>query len=397
MSESDANKADLAALKIDRSGQNRPPGRWKRWLHLLWLALPVVLYFTYERAIQEVTPALKVRTATVRMITGSEAAVDLVATGYVVAQVKAAVASKATGRLRVLNVEEGDSARANDVLAELENDDISANLDLTIARLKRARSDSVVADLNYRRQKKLFESGHATNETVESATAIYHGGVADVEAAVANVRAAEVALENTIIRAPFDGTVLTKHADVGEMVAPFASASSSKGAVVTMADMKSLEVEADVSESNIQKVQVGGPCEIILDAYPQIKYNGYVKKIVPTADRTRATVLTKIAFDDIDSRVLPEMSARVNFLPVTDEKPEEVEPIMAVSSKALTMRDGNKVVFRVMDDVAQSTLVEPGRQLGDVTEIISGLQVGDKVILSPAGGLESGDKVEITN
>jgi RND family efflux transporter MFP subunit len=310
--------------------------------------------------------------------------------------VKADVSSKATGRLRRLNVEEGDSVRAGEILAELENDDIKAELDLAVARLKRARADSIEASLNLNRQKQLYDGGHTTQEALDAANAVYLRATADVEAGLAGVRAAEVALENTIIRAPFDGTVLIKHADVGEMVAPFASAVSSRGAVVTLADMKSLEVEADVSESNINKVTVGQPCEIILDAYPNMVYPGQVKKIVPTADRTRATVLTKVAFDKIDSRVLPEMSARVNFLPLTPPDTALLQPMKAVARSALTSRNEKRVVFKVINGIARETPVEVGRQLGDMIEIMAGLEVGDEVVLAPTGGMKTGDKIEIT-
>lgn len=259
---------------------------------------------------------MKVKTARVQMSTGTKALTELVATGYVVAQINADVSSKATGRLKKLKVEEGDNVNNGDIIAELENDDIRAERDLALANLKRSQADSVEATLNYSRQKRLFDAGHISKEVFDAAEAAFRRAAANVEAMEAGAKAAEVALENTIIRAPFAGTVLAKHADVGEMVAPFASASSSRGAVATIADMSSLEVEADVSESNINKVTPKQPCEIVLDAYPDVRFAGHVKKIVPTADRTRATVMTKVAFDNIDSRVLPEMSARVNFLPL---------------------------------------------------------------------------------
>lgn len=398
MEKPDARNADLAALKIDRGRKSRVPGRGRKWRHLLWLLVPVVLYLGYRFGIEKVRPALQVRTATVRMMSNSEAAAELVATGYVVAQVKAAVASKATGRLRVLNVEEGDSIRSGAVLAELENDDIRADLDLAEANLIRAQADSVAAARNFSRQEDLHKNRLISEQDFEVATAIFAKAVAEVRAMRAVVQAARVALENTIIRAPFNGTVLTKHADVGEMVAPFASASSSKGAVVTMADMSTLEVEADVSESNIQKVIVGAPCEIVLDAYPSHIYDGYVKKIVPTADRARATVLTKIAFSDIDRRVLPEMSARVNFLAAADEvAADTAETAMVIPNTGLTVRNDRQVVFVIVDQVVRETPVETGRTLGDITEIRSGLRVGDIVVLSPPGGLASGDKIEISN
>lgn len=396
MTESDARGADLSALKIDRSKKSKPPGRWKRWLHLLWLLIPVIAYYAYNVSLREIAPALSVQTATVYLMTGSDASAELVATGYVVAQIKAAVASKATGRLRVLNVEEGDSVYKNQVLAELYNEDIKAQLAIAEANLKLARADSVATYLNLKRQRTLLDSGYTTEEVVEASTAAFAKAVASVEAARARVQAVEVDLAYTVIKSPFDGTVLTKNADVGEMVTPFASAASSKGAVVTIADMRSLEVEADVSESNIQKVKVGAPCEIILDAYQDVKYDGYVEKIVPTADRARATVMVKIGFTNLDNKVLPEMSARVTFLPARKETDEEFTPVMVVKHAAITSRDNQSVVFVADDEYARRRPVTIGRRMGDVTEIISGLTVGQKVILSPPGGLRDGDKVEIT-
>lgn len=391
-----AKNADLSALKIDRRRSREGSSIGRRLLYVVvFVAVAALVYVGYRITLTWIAPAVQVQTAAARYLGGSEASAELVATGYVVAQVKAAVSSKATGRLTKLNVEEGDTLLAGDIIAIIENDDMLANVDLAKARLKQARADSAAAHLNYIRQNKLLEGGHTTEEMVENATANYHSANANVEAMKANVRAAEVALENTIIRAPFDGTVLTKNADVGEMVAPMASSASSRGAVVTMADMASLEVEADVSESNINKVKVNQPCEIILDAYPDRKYNGYVKKVVPTADRARATVMVKIAFRDKDELVLPEMSARVNFLPFDrDNKKEEDIAVLVVDNDAITMRGGREIVFRYDDGYAREVPIEAGRKLGDVTEILSGLSSGQRVILNPPGGLSDGDKVK---
>jgi len=395
MPDSNARNADLSALRIDRSRRTDAPSRWNRWLHLLWLLLPVLIYFVYQFTLKEVTPAQKVKVNTVDYLTGTEASADLVATGYVVAQIKAAVSSKGTGRLASLSVEEGDTVTSGQIIARLENDDVAANLELYRANLKQYQADSLVAALAYHRQTKLLDSGHTTQEMVEQATAGYQRALAAVEAGIAQVKAARVALDNTIIRVPFDGTVLTKNADVGEMVSAMAASASSRGAVVTIADMSSLEVEADVSESNIQKVTVHQPCEIILDAYPTRKYLGYVKKIVPTADRSRATVMVKVAFHDKDDRVLPEMSARVNFMTVQDsDERNQAEPVLVVDKEAVVMRDGRQVVFMMVDGFARRTDLSLGRNLGSVTEVLGGLPPGSVVILSPPGGLADGDKVE---
>ncbi len=397
MSEFKTGNVDLSTLKIDKSNKSGAPGRGRKWLHLLWLLLPVVLYLGYQLTIKQVTPATKVKIATAQMLTGSEASAELVATGYVVAQVKAAVASKATGRLEVLNVEEGDIVRENQILAILDNADVKADQARALANLEMARADSADAAIKLNRVNELIKSGSTTQDIVDATKANYDRAVASVNVALAGVRYAEVTVENTIIRAPFDGTVLSKDADVGEMVAPFSSAGSSRGAVVTLADMSSLEVEADVSESNIYKVKVGAPCEIILDAYPNVKYPAVVKKIVPTADRSRATVMTKIAFTQIDEKVLPEMSARVNFLPEKSGVAETPQPaVIAIPKSAITNREGRKVVYKLIGDNVQEVAVQVGRELGTFTEISSGLAVGDQVVLSPAGGMKSGDKIEIS-
>jgi RND family efflux transporter MFP subunit len=204
-----------------------------------------------------------------------------------------------------------------------------------------------------------------------------------------------VALENTFIRAPFDGTILTKNADVGEIVAPFASSATSKGSVVTLADMGSLEVEADVSESNINKVSAGQQCEIVLDAYPDTRYPGQVKKIVPTADRARATVLTKVAFIQRDARVLPEMSARVNFFADTTAR-TSTATALAIPKDCLTTRESSTVVFRVNGDVVDQVTVRRGRELGSMVEILEGVSAGDRIVLTPPGKMSHGQKIELS-
>ena len=396
MSDFKTGDVDLSSLKIDKTKKSGAPGRGRKWLHLLWLLLPVVVFLGYELVIKQVTPATKVRVATAQMLTGSEASAELVATGYVVAQVKAAVASKATGRLEVLNVEEGDVVKANDILAILDNADVKADLERAKANLAMARADSTDATIKLNRASELIKSGATTQDIVDEVRANYERAIASVNVALASVRYTEVAVENTIIRAPFTGTVLSKDADVGEMVAPFSSAGSSRGAVVTLADMSSLEVEADVSESNIYKVRVGAPAEIVLDAYPSIKYPAMVKKIVPTADRSRATVLTKIAFTQIDEKVLPEMSARVNFLPDRVDSAKAALPaVIAIPKTAVTNRDGRKVVYKVVGQNVIETTVQTGRELGTFVEIVSGTAIGDQVVLSPASGMKSGDKIEL--
>jgi RND family efflux transporter MFP subunit len=389
------SRPDLSALRIERDRQESYSGG-KRLKTILWIAIPLIIIAIIIVAFASISPTKEVRLTPVSLLTKAQAQSVLSATGYVVAERKASVASKGTGRLEWLGVEEGDTVVKGQIIGRIENADMMAALDLAKANLEQARAESTQAILDYNRQRQLKEKGFATDAAFEASRAGSESASAAVKSAAAGVKAAEVNLENTFIRAPFDGTVLTKHADVGEVVAPFASSASSKGSVVDLADMHSLEVEADVSESNIQRVEVGQPCEIILDAYPTIHYQGHVKKIVPTADRSRATVLTKVAFAEIDSRVLPEMSARINFLRSdTLEAPESNDTTLAVLNSALVKRDNQFVVFVVSNNKAQEIEVTIGEKLGNLTQITSGLRTGQKVITSPPADLKTGDKIKI--
>ncbi|HBC47899.1 MAG TPA: efflux RND transporter periplasmic adaptor subunit [candidate division Zixibacteria bacterium] len=389
------SRPDLSALRIDRDRQESYSGG-KRLKTILWIAIPLLIIAIIIVAFASISPTKEVRLTPASLLTKAQAQSVLSATGYVVAERQASVASKGTGRLEWLGVEEGDTVARGQIIGRIENADMMAALDLAKANLEQAKAESTQAILNYNREQQLKEKGFTTDASLEASRAGSESASAAVKSAAAGVKAAEVNLENTFIRAPFDGTVLTKHADVGEVVAPFASSASSKGSVVDLADMHSLEVEADVSESNIQRVEVGQPCEIILDAYPTVHYQGHVKKIVPTADRSRATVLTKVAFTEIDSRVLPEMSARINFLRSdTLGAPESNDTTLAVLSSALIKRDNRSVVFVVSNNKVQEIAVTTGEKLGNLTQVISGLRTGQKVITSPPVDLKAGDKVKI--
>jgi len=390
-------KPDLSALRIERDDEFKTYNRQRTYKKILWIGIPIIILIVLIIAFSSISSTREVRVGTVALLTKSQSQTVLSATGYVVAERQASVASKATGRLEYLGVEEGDKVKKGQIIGRLENADIAASLDLARANLEQARAESTETALEFNRQEQLLATGSTTRSAFESSQARYLSLSAAVKSAQAAVKSAEVALENTFIRAPFDGTVLTKHADVGEIVAPFASSASSRAAIVDLADMSSLEVEADVSESNIQRVVVGHPCEIILDAYPSVRYEGAVKKIVPTADRSRATVLTKVAFKNIDQNVLPEMSARINFLQMdTTKVSAQSDSTVAVPNAALVMKDGNQIVFIVSENQAMLASVVTGRKLGGLTEVIEGVRVGQKVVLSPPSNLKDGDRIKIT-
>jgi RND family efflux transporter MFP subunit len=204
-----------------------------------------------------------------------------------------------------------------------------------------------------------------------------------------------VAHANTEIRAPFDGVVLVKNANVGDMITPFSSAAGAQGAVVTMADMGTLEVEADVSESNVGQVAIEMPVEIALDALPEARFRGSVARIVPTVDRAKATVMTKIRFEALDPRVLPEMSAKVVFL---KQRPSaaDLQPVLAVNPRTVVQRGGQSVVLRIQGDTLEAVPVKPGRTLGDLLEISAGaLKAGDRLVLGPGEQLAAGSRISV--
>lgn len=387
-------KADLSTLRIERDKREaRRPSSTKYIALAAFGVLALTAIFLWLSG--TFSGAQEVTVATASLTYPSAASTVLTASGYVVAQQKAAIASKATGRLVYLGVEEGDRVRKNEVIARIEDHDVLASLAQAKANYELARADLDDARQWLERQRTMFSSGTTSQAELDAAEARYKRVEASIKSAEAAVRAAEVALENTRIRAPFDGTVLTKNANVGEVVAPFAAAAGSRAAVVTIADMNSLEVEADVSEANITRVSVGAPCEITLDAYPDRRYQGYVHKIVPTADRAKATVLTKVRFRERDERVLPEMSAKVTFLAKTASLPDTPStPLLTVPSSAVVQRHGTDVVFVVREGVAAEVPVRIGITIGDRIVIEEGLVQGDEVILRPDPSITAGTKVK---
>jgi RND family efflux transporter MFP subunit len=330
------------------------------------------------------------------------------ATGHVVAWRKAAVSTKATGRLEWLGVQEGSRAKEGQVIARLENQDVAAARDSAVANvavaraaLETAQAELRDAETSFHRNEDLFAKKFIAESALDTARARYEkakAGIAsanaNIGAADANARQAEVALEQTLIRAPFDGIVLTKNANVGDIITPFSSATDSKGAVVNMADMATLEVEADVSEASIAKVRPGMPAEIQLDAYPDMRLMGEVSRIVPTVDRSKATLLVKVSFREKDARVLPDMSAKVAFLS-REPRPEEREPVTAVRPEAIVKRDGKNVAF-VVDGANGVHAVAVGEtpKVGDLVQVAS-LKPGDKVVLSPTERVRDGARVAI--
>lgn len=397
--------ADLSKLTIDRRVGRAPRRRRRAWL---WVGLVLAaLAVAAAGATGLLGGAQAVETAAVTTAYPSQAITVFNATGYVVAQRKAAVASKATGRLEWLGVMEGSQVKEGEVIARLENRDVSAtreqaaaNVKVAAANIEQARAELREAERNLERSRDLAAKNFIAASALDAAIARFDKARAATRSAEAahavaqaNLKAADVALDQTIVRAPFDGVVLTKHANVGDNITPFSAAADTKGAVVTMADMATLEVEADVAESSLAKIRIGQPVEIQLDAVPDHRFPGTVNRMVPTVDRAKATVLVKIKFLERDGRVLPDMSAKVAFLE-RETSAADRRPVTAVPRQAIVERDGERAVFVAKDGRAVRTKVTPGRALGELVEV-AGVSPGEKVIVKPLDKIAAGERIRV--
>lgn len=400
----------LSKLKIDRGGQASAKKKTSimPWaLGAIMIAAAAAYYFVPRTADVTTTSAV--------MSTPSQQYVQLTASGYVVAQRRAAVASKASGRLIELRVREGSHIKKDDLIARLDASDIKAAIlgaeaavHQAEANIKQSTVNLIQARADLARARSLEAQGFVSSQQVENALARNKAAFAAraaAEAALeqvqAQLKAQRVAQDYTEIRAPFDGVVLVKNANVGDIITPMSSAAGAQGAVVTMADMSTLEVEADVSEGNLSKTKVGQPVEITLDALPASRFRGHVSGIVPTVDRAKATVMTKIKFDQLDPRILPEMSAKVSFLS-QDINASDQEPVLAVANTALADKEGNHLVYRIKSvegggATVEEVPVKPLRKLGDLREVSGNIKAGDKLVANPPANLRNGARVNVGN
>jgi RND family efflux transporter MFP subunit len=397
---------DIAKLAFDRKMVGSD-NRWKRrrGLTIVILLLLVVGVLTFRFYL---SPSIPIEAATVSLQYPSSSFTLLNASGYVVAQRKASLAAKATGRLEWLGVEEGSRVKKGDIIARLESRDVEASQRQAIASLMNAKAlrdqakvDVLDATKNLERITLLYSQGILSQADYDTARFRFEKGKSALAAAEASINvaeaalaAAEVVLDYTRIRAPFDGVVLTKNADVGDIVTPLGAAANAKASVVTLADLDSLKAEVDVSESNINKVRTSQPCEILLDSLPQRRFRGEVHSIVPTADRSKATVMVKVGFIDHDPGIMPEMSAKVAFLERAVKELEK-NPNIVVARNAITDRSGKTVVFLVRGDRVVEVPVEKIDMPGEQVAVRKGVSPGDKVVLNPPAKLKNGSRIKI--
>ena len=401
--------ADLSRLQLNR---DEPPPALRRAL-----ARNLLLFVVAAIVIGGAVFALRARAeATVQVVTvesgagGASASAggstSVTANGYVVARTKASVSAKTAGRLIFLGVSEGSHVRAGDVIARLDNADYQAAIAQAEANVSSAAAsviestadrDQLVRDANRLRDMRGQNQSLVSQQELDQASSRVAQAEARTNAAAARKSAAESGLrlaqatnENTVIRAPFTGTVLRKDAEVGEVVAPSVGGGLTRGAVVTMADLTTLEVEVDVNEAYIGRIRSGMRARITLDAYPDTAFRGGVRQVVPTADRQKATVQVKVSIVDRDPRILPEMGAKVDFISADSgsrggSRSAPARPVLRVPAAAVREDSGTSVVWLVRDEHLERRAVQAGPVSGGLREIRGGLSGGEQLLV---GGLE---------
>ncbi|MDB5968861.1 MAG: efflux transporter periplasmic adaptor subunit [Hydrocarboniphaga sp.] len=401
------NELDLGKLRVDRSGIAPKAGKRRKFdRRYLWL-LGGALVVGFLVLKPSVTP---VQTTQVVSAWPSQQYLLLNSTGYVVARRKAAVAPKGTGRVEWIGVSEGDHVTAGTVVARLESRDVqasyqaaTANAAVAAAQRLNARNDLEDAQRNLDRADKLFAKHLVSLLYLQEAKSRYArasagsaSAAAAVDAARANEAYARSGVDYTQIKAPFDGVVISRSADVGDIVTPLSSAADAKGAVLVLADMSRLEVDAEVSESSLASVHVGQPCEIVLDAFPDRRYRGEIAVIVPKVNRASATVTTRVRILDSDPEILPDMSARVSFL--SQPADAQQQAVLAVNPQAITQSDGRSWVYALADgERVRAVPVTVGALLGAVRAVSGELKAGDAVVLAPGAKLRDGARIKRTD
>ena len=388
---------DLASLRIDRTPPPRRGGSTMLRAALVFVTVVVAGFIglRFSRATSAITVSVGAAEATGG---GNATGAGISANGYVVARTKASVSSKILGRLAWVGVTEGSQVRENEIIARLESADYEAALLAANANVAQLDAQHVQAERDLKRAQSLRAKDLVSDSDLESAQTKLDVSVAQANAGRAQAKLAEATLENTRVRAPFAGTVLRKDAEVGEIVAPSSAGGGlTRTAIVTMADLSTLEVEVDVNEAYIAQVVNGQAARITLDAYPDTSFAGRVRQVVPTADRQKATVLVKVAFDKLDPRVLPEMGVKVTFLGEPGRAPEgtPVATAVTVPRSAVRESEGRAVVYVVEQGRAILRGVSPRPLGGDKVVVSGGLAPGEMVIVEAPATLRDQSRVRV--
>lgn len=415
----DPPRDNLSRLRIQRDAQPVRRsffGRFLRFLFFVGLIAALAVggvYWAQQKGMladtrkltESIRPRPEVRVAVVSVEKGRSADALVVATGYLESRRQARIGARATGRIEAVNVEEGTVVKANDVLAILEHADLDASLVAVKATAARAKSELLEQDVAIQRAKRDLERAEKAFAAKSSTPADYDKARFDYDAAVARKVSMEAALglaearvqeaeqlrENMFVRAPFEGTVISKDAELGESIMPGGMGEASgRGSVVTIADLQHLEVDCDVKEDYISRVTEGQQAEVAVDAVPDKRYKGQVRKIIPMGDRARATVKVKVEIVDVDSRLFPEMSSTVYFLAnQSEEVQEEEKSRVFCPSEAVVVTEKESYVWILTDEErTKKTVVTTAESRDGRTEIASGLTGGEKVIVKPAKDLQ---------
>ena len=405
----DDKSALLNQLRIDRGGQSPPSRTGKLWLAgiVTILAIAAIAGWFWSRP-----GAVRVHTASAQPITGGTSAGSILdASGYVVARRQATVASKITAKMVELDIEEGDHVKAGQIIAKLDDTNIRAALNQSSAQLDFARAALAETQVNlanaqrdYERQKSLLQGHFVSQAAVDNSQTAYDGLRAQLATQRSNVdvvaeglKVAERNLDDTIVRAPFAGIVTVKAAQPGEMVSPISAGGGfTRTGIGTIVDMDSLEFQVDVNENFINKVRADQKVSAKLNAYPDWQIPGHVIAVIPTADRSKGTVTVRIALDQKDSRVLPEMGVRVSFLAEPTEGADSKPAVgVTVPSNAVQASGETGVVFVVRGDIVERRAVHLGASSGDNATVLSGLTAGDRVVIGDFTQLKDGAKVRV--
>ncbi len=394
-------KDDLASLRIDRDLPRR--GRWRLpFLLLVLVAVAAAGWFYFAKA-RTVFGAVEVETVqpSVQSSTGPNAGTPiLTASGYLVARRQSVVSSKIQGRISRLLVEEGSVVNTGDVLATLDNADVLAAITKAKADIEYAKADLAEAQRLERLQDNLFRSKVVSQDALDAAKSKVNLAQAAIQQDEANLTVQEAFLDFTTIRAPFAGIVVKKMTEAGESVAPIppgVNISTSSGAIVAIADMNSLEAEVDVNESNVGELQPNQPAEIQVQAIPNHTYKGLLRQVIPTADRTKATVTVKVSILDKDKYLRPEMSCNVTFLQPQKTQTAGAAPqrIITVPKEAVITRDGKATVFEIEDNKARALPVVTGADLHGQIIVKQGLGGGETIVNNPPQKLKDGDSIKV--
>ncbi len=403
-------KADLGSLRIEES--RRSGGKTGKVLGYAAAVIgAVVIIAALALGFRNQTPAVEVVTAQKPEIGGRSAILN--ASGYVTPRRRATIAAKITGRVTGVFFDEGTHVHAGQLLATLDDSDTRRALDS--ARADRDASQAAIADfqvqlrlaeIELQRAEALRKAGVQSQEQLDTSSAAADSLRAkinlakqQVQSSEMRIREAQQAVDNCVINAPYDGIVVSKDAQVGEMVSPISAGGGfTRTGIATIVDMNSNEIEVDVNESYIARVKDRQKVTAILDAYPTWEIPSHVRTVIPTADRQKATVKVRISFDKLDPRILPDMGIKVTFL--SDEPVKKVDtsaPVVAALLPSEAVRDdgGKKIVFLVKNDKLERRAVSVGNVQGTQTEILSGIVAGDAVVVKGPANMQDGLAVQI--